>query len=93
MNKIFNILKERKIRAIVTGVIFLVLFLLSCKYLYTGINKRFILFSGLCFATAFFMVCPRLKKWYLSLGALGIYLILVPLKIFQRIELPIHEKI
>ncbi len=91
MNKILTIIKERKIRVIVAGVIFLVLFLLSCKYLYTGINKRFILFSGLCFATAFFMVCPRLKKWYLSAGALGIYLILVPLKIFQRIELPIHD--
>jgi len=91
MNKIFKYVKEHKYRTILAGVVFLVLFLLSCKYLYTGINKRFILFSGLCFATALFMILPRLKKWYLSALALGVYLLVVPLKIFQRMELPIHD--
>lgn len=82
---------QKKFRLALTAIVFLVLFLFSCKYLYTGINKRFILFSGLCFATALFMILPRLKKWYWSATALGIYLIVVPLKIFQRMELPIHD--
>lgn len=82
---------QKKFRLALAAIVFLVLFLFSCKYLYTGINKRFILFSGLCFATALFMILPRLKKWYWSATALGIYLIVVPLKIFQRMELPIHD--
>lgn len=82
---------QKKFRLILAAVVFLVLFLLSCKFLYTGINKRFILFSGLSFATALFMMLPRLKKWYFSALALGIYLVVVPLKIFQRMELPIHD--
>jgi len=96
-----NIIKEikeygmqiwrQKIRLVLGGVIFLILFLLSCKYMYTGINKRFILFSGLSLATALLVICPKIKKWCVSVPLLVIYLLIVPVKIFQRIEIPLHD--
>ena len=82
---------RQKIRLVLGGVIFLILFLLSCKYMYAGINKRFILFSALSFATALLAVCPKIKKWFVSVPLLVIYLLLVPVKLFQRVEFPLHD--
>lgn len=82
---------RQKIRLVLGGVIFLILFLLSCKYMYTGINKRFILFSALSLATALLVVCPKIKKWFVSVPLLVVYLLLVPVKLFQRMEIPLHD--
>lgn len=66
----------------------MVLFAVSTYYLFEGINKRFIIYSALCLMTGAFLVFPKLKKWYLAFPVLMIYLITVPGKLFDRMELP-----
>lgn len=66
----------------------MVLFGVSTYYLFEGINKRFIIYSVLCLMTGAFLVFPKLKKWYLAFPVLMIYLITVPGKLFERMELP-----
>ncbi len=69
-----------------------VLFMISFHFLYEGeINKRFLIFTALCLAVGFFIICPRLKDWRLSLPVVIVYLALVPKRMFERIELPVHD--
>lgn len=81
-----------KKRRIVAGcLVSVILFILSCHYLYDGFNKRFIIYSALCLLTGAFLILPRLKRWYLALPAVAAYLIFVPSKMFIRIELPSND--
>lgn len=82
---------QRKVRLILAVIVFIALFGLSFHYLYDGINKRFIIFSMLSFLTGALIVCPRVEKWYLSAPLILLYLVMVPQKLFQRIELPVHD--
>ncbi|MCD7862726.1 MAG: LTA synthase family protein [Lachnospiraceae bacterium] len=69
-----------------------VLFLLSVHFLYAGeINKQFLVFTALCLTVGFFIICPRLKDWRLSLPVVIVYLVFVPKRMFERIELPVHD--
>lgn len=68
-----------------------VLFVISTIYLFERIDKRFIIYSALCLMTGAFFFFPRLKKWYFVLPMAILYLIIVPLKIFHRIELPNND--
>lgn len=96
-----NVLKEaqeyikeiwhRKVRLVLAVVTAVVLLVLSSHYLFDGINKRFLIYTTLSVLTGGFLVCPRLKRWYLALPFVLIYLLWVPQKIFQRIELPVHD--
>lgn len=82
---------SKKGRLVLSLLVFISLFTISCYYLFEGINKRFILFTLLSFLTGAFLVIPRLKKWYWALPVVLVYLAVIPRKIFQRIELPVHD--
>lgn len=82
---------KRKIRLLLALLVSAGLLAVSCHYLYDGFNKRFVIFVLLCLGTGALLVCPRPKRWYTAVPVLGCYLLFVPLKIFQRIELPVHD--
>lgn len=83
---------NRKIRLVIAAVVFAVLSVMSFTYLYSGgIDKKIILALGLCFVTAACIVAPRIKNSYVTLGLTILYLIIVPKKMFERIELPTHD--
>lgn len=63
----------------------------SFRYLYNGVNKLFWVFILFSLLAGALLVCPKPEKWYLTLPLAALYVILVPQKIFQRMELPLHE--
>ncbi|MCD7738637.1 MAG: hypothetical protein LUH58_06310 [Lachnospiraceae bacterium] len=83
---------SHKIRIVVGIVSFLALFVLSIYFLYEGeINKRMMISTFLCLVVGFFIICPRLRDWRISLVTTACYLSVVPGKMFDRIELPVHD--
>ncbi len=83
---------HRKIRLIIAAITFVVLSGMSFVFLYEGyIGKRLIIFMGLSFVTALFIVLPKFKNPYLSFAGTILYLVLIPQKMFHRIELPTHD--
>lgn len=84
-------LRQRKGRLALALLVFLGLFMVSIRYSYNGINRHFLNFTFLCLITGALLVCPRLKKWYLTWPTILLYIILIPQKMFQRIELPVHD--
>ena len=83
--------KENKVRILIAAVIFAVVYGLSIVNMGFGINKRTLLMTGLCFFIALFVAVPRPKKWYYSLPVMLLFLLWVPGKLFDRIELPVHD--
>lgn len=55
-----------------------------------GIPKRLVICIGLSILSGFLLLLPRLTNW-VSVPLLALYLYVVPLKIFQRMELPIQD--
>ena len=82
---------ERKIRLVVAVLVSAALFAVSSAYLYEGFNKRLIIYTLLSLGTGALIVLPRLKRWYVSCPVVLLYVLLVPQKLFQRIELPVHN--
>ena len=81
----------RKVTLFLGIAISLILFLLSNHYLFEGFNKRFCIYTMLCLLTGAFIIFPRLKKWCLSLPLVVLYLVFVPMRLFYRTELPVHD--
>lgn len=98
INKAFAACREylaeiwsRKVRlAIGVGISFF-LFLISWRFLFEGINKRFFVFTALSLLTGVFFVLPRIKNFYLVFGAVVCYLMFVPARVCWRIELPNYD--
>ena len=86
-----NEILERKVFLLSGVVISLILFLLSSHYLFQAFNKRFFIYTSLCLLTGIIVILPRLKKWYLSLPLIFLYLLIVPRRLFFRMELPVHD--
>lgn len=84
-------IRDRKIRIFCALLVSAGLCLVSFHYLYHGINKRFLIFVALCLLTGVFLACPRPKNRYVSMLITLLYLIFVPGRIFQRIEIPVHD--
>lgn len=82
---------SRKIRLSLSVLFAFGLFAVSCRYLYDGINKRFVIYAVLCVLTALFFACPTPESGKIRALFLLLYIIVVPYKIFQRIELPVHD--
>ena len=82
---------QRKVRLVLAIAVTVSLFALSVHYLFDGINKRFFLYTLLSLLTGVLLVCPRLMKWYLMLPFILLYLIWVPGKMFDRVELMVHD--
>lgn len=80
-----------KIRCVFAVITAITLFSISCIYLFNGINKRFILFSVLCFLCGVLLVLPSPSNPYLSGIVIISYLAFIPKKMFVRIELPNHD--
>lgn len=72
-------------------LISVILFSISTYYLYSGINKRFILYSLLSLGTGVLLVCPRVENIYVSFLSIILYLVTVPSRIFRRMELPLYD--
>jgi len=62
---------------------------ISFHYLYSGLNKRLILFTGICLLIGYLFAFPIPEK--LKIPATVLYLLYVPYKTFTRMELPIHD--
>lgn len=82
--------KESKIRLIIGVLTTVILYVVSSILLFSGINKNFIIYSGLCVLVGCFIVFPKMKAWYVNAAMLIVYLLIVPKKMFERIELPTH---
>ena len=87
----WNTLWKRKWRFFAAIAVSAILFMISSYYLYNGINKRFMVYTALCVTCGIFIVLPRIERWYLSLIPIVGYLLVVPRKVFERIELPVHD--
>lgn len=84
-------IRNRKARLILAVIISAVLILLSGHYLFSGINKRFFLYMALSLLTGALFLFPRLKRWYLAVPLVVLYICFVPQKLFQRMELPVQD--
>ena len=84
-------IRNRKIRLILSIFVSLILFIVSCHYLYDGINKRFLVYTLLSLLTGGLLVCPRPQLPKFCVPLLLLYLLLIPRKMFQRMELPLHD--
>lgn len=84
-------LQSRKVRLLLSLFVSLTLFLISWHYLYSGFNKRLLLFTLLSALTGMLIVCPRPRSPRICVPLVLLYLLLVPRKLFQRMELPIHD--
>lgn len=84
-------IRRGKMRLVLAAVVSVILFTLSCIYLFEGFGKRFLLYTVLSLLTGVFLVIPRLKRWYLTVPLVLLYLLYVPQKIFQRIEIPLQD--
>lgn len=59
-------------------------------FAWDGIPKRMVICLGLSIVCGILLLLPKLSNW-ISVPLLAIYLCCVPLKIFQRMELPMHD--
>lgn len=84
-----KMLENRK-RLVVAAVVTVLLFAVSTYFLFDGINKRFLLYTVLCVGSGCLIALPRIRAWYVNLLLIAGYLLLVPGKIFERTELPVH---
>lgn len=91
LNAYLTAICSKKRRIVVGSLVTVILFFLSSHYLFEGFNKRFLIYSALCLLTGVFIILPKVKRWYLVMPMAGAYLIFVPRKIFQRIELPTDD--
>ncbi|MCM1191107.1 MAG: LTA synthase family protein [Butyrivibrio sp.] len=67
------------------------LFMVTLSFLgWDGIPKRLIICLGLSVLSGALLLLPKLSNWA-SVPLLALYLWYVPVKIFQRMELPIHD--
>ena len=82
---------DRKVRLILSVLISLFLFIVSSHYLYDGISKRFLIYTLLCLLTGALIVCPRPRHPGFCVPLVFFYLLLIPRKMFQRMELPLHD--
>lgn len=82
---------SRKVRLVLAAAVAVGLFAVSSYYLYDGVNKRLVVYTLLCMGTGAFIVLPRLERWYLICPIILLYLVLVPKRLFERMELPIHN--
>lgn len=88
--KYFYEAKRHPIRMAVSGIFSVCLLLLTFALVGMCGGKRSLISLALCVGSGLLISLP---KWNnkLSILALLIYLLYVPLKIFQRIELPFHD--
>lgn len=84
-------IRDRKVRLILAVMVSVVLILLSSHYLFTEINKRFFLYTALSLLTGVLFVLPRLKRWYLAVLPVVLYVCFIPQKLFQRMEFPVQD--
>lgn len=91
LRNVWKEVKRRKVRLAIAVLVATCLFVISTHYLYSGINKRLLVYTVLSLGVGVFLACPRLKKWYLSCLCVIGYLCFVPRKMFQRMELPVHD--
>lgn len=75
---------------IVFSVITLILMSTLTAFAWNGSAKRLIICAGFAVISSILLLMPRLSNW-ISIPLLAVYLCYVPMKIFQRMELPIHD--
>lgn len=83
--------RDKKSRLILAASVSVALIFLSSHFLFNGINKRFFLYISLSLLTGALLVFPRLKRWYLAVPFVVLYIGFVPWKLFQRMELPMQD--
>lgn len=91
IKQIFAVVWHRKERFVAGVTISLALFLISGYYLFEGFNKRFLLYTAFSLVTGGLLVCPRLKRVFPAALLVLLYVVFVPVKLFQRIELPVQD--
>lgn len=80
----------KKPAKIVVSATILVFMLILTIFAWDGIPKRLMICLGLSVFSAVLLLLPRLSNW-ISIPLLVLYLCCVPMKMFQRMELPVQD--
>lgn len=72
------------------SVAFMLFMLVLTVFAWDGISKRLLICIGLSILSGILLLLPRLSNW-ISVPLLVLYLCYVPLKMFQRMELPMQD--
>ncbi len=87
--QIIGKIKSNPLRLAFSGAVVVLLGVLTI-FAWDGITKRLLICVGLTVRSGQALLAPRLPN-RISLPLLAVYLYYVPLKIFQRMELPMHD--
>lgn len=90
--RLFNelqMLRKSPQRIIFSAMIFVLMATLTA-FSWDGISKRLIICMGLALLSGILILLPKLPN-RISIPLLAVYLLYVPLKTFQRMELPVHD--
>lgn len=82
-------IRNNPVRIVISVSIMAVMSVLTA-FAWDGVTKRLIICAGLIVLSGILVLLPRLSNW-ISIPLLAVYLWYVPMKIFQRMELPIHD--
>lgn len=85
---LFAKLQIRPRRIVMSAVV--AIFMLLLTFYVGGGTKRLIICLGLATLSGILLLLPRLSNW-ITIPMLAAYLFYVPMKIFHRIELPVHD--
>lgn len=83
---------KHKFRLLFGGIITILLLVVTCIQLYGGsFSKQFLIGLCLCVVTGGFIIFPMPFPKYISIPVSLLYLLMIPGKMFVRIEFPVHD--
>ena len=85
----FDTIRKNPLKIIFALSIVMFMLVLTA-FAWDGGIKRLVICIGLTLLSGFLLLMPRMSNW-ISVPLLAVYLYYVPLKIFQRMELPMQD--
>lgn len=82
-------LRKKPLRLLASAAVMVLMCILTA-YAWDGIPKRLLICVGMTVLSGLLLLLPKLSNW-ISVPLLAVYLCYVPLKVFQRMELPMHD--
>nr|WP_296466187.1 sulfatase-like hydrolase/transferase [uncultured Acetatifactor sp.] len=84
-----TVLGKKPLRLLVSAALMIAMCILTA-FAWDGIPKRLLICAGMTVLSGFLVLLPRLPN-RISVPLLAVYLCYVPTKVFQRMELPVHD--